>query len=154
MRELIPPEGIVPMSVSESQAEELIKKTAKDWDKRLARIRVTSLKGVYLPAWTFDLGGQIKWTGYMEYQENKPVPVRDSRSIHFDDLFVPASKPEPKFFGEMLLELKAGDVTAFNQNIWQTGWQRATDPDGGCGSECKIVGIQAGPAEGIREIHI
>jgi hypothetical protein len=114
VRELIPPQGIVPMSVSEAEAEDLIQKAAKDWDKRLGRIRVISLKGVYLPAWTFDLGGQIKWTGYVEYQENQPVPVRDNRSIHFDDLFVLASKPEPKFINRLLLELKAGDVIAFD----------------------------------------
>jgi len=113
VRELIPPEGIVPMSVSEAQAEKLIKQTAIDWDKKLAGIRIQTLKGVYLPAWTFDLGGQIKWTGYMEYQDGKTVSVRDSRSIHYDDLFVPAGKPEPKFFPEMLLELQASDVTSF-----------------------------------------
>ena len=113
VRELIPPEGVVPMSVSEAEAEKRIKQTSQDWDKRLAGMRITSLKGVYLPAWTFDLEGQIKWTGYMEYQEGQTVPVRDSRPVHFDDLFVPAGKPEPKFFAEMLLDLKAEDVVTF-----------------------------------------
>ena len=113
VRELIPPEGIVPMSVSEAEAEKRIKQTAQEWDKKLAGMRIISLKGVYLPAWTFDLEGQIKWTGYVEYQEGQTVPVRDGRPVHFDDLFVPAGKPEPKFFAEMLMDLKADDVAAF-----------------------------------------
>ncbi|MBN2043509.1 MAG: hypothetical protein JW757_00710 [Anaerolineales bacterium] len=113
VRELIPPEGIIPMAVGEAQVENLIKQKALRQSGKFGRLRAIALKGVYLPAWTFDIDGQIKWTGYVEVQENHPVPVRDSRPVHFDDLFVPASKPEPRFFNHLLGEFEAVDVVSF-----------------------------------------
>jgi hypothetical protein len=113
VRELIPPEGIITMAVEETKAEALVREKIARESKKTPGVQFISFQGVYLPAWTFDLGGQIKWTGYIEYQENRPMPVRDSRTIHFDDFFVPASKPVPKFLRRLLREFSAEDVRAF-----------------------------------------
>jgi DNA-directed RNA polymerase subunit RPC12/RpoP len=63
--EIIQPEGIVPFAVSEEQAQQ----TFQHWlDKNVgnaptARVRTTHVRGVYLPAWTFDISGEIRWRG-------------------------------------------------------------------------------------------
>ncbi len=113
VRELIPPEGVIPMQLDQDQAAAALREWFLAEYKQRPKVSLESLKGVYLPAWTFDLGGNIKWTGYIEYQENQPIPVRDYGVIHFDDVFVPASKPEPKYYQQLLREFDANDVLPF-----------------------------------------
>lgn len=113
VREVILPEGVIPMQLTEDRADSALREWFLTEYKKRPKVRLESLKGVYLPAWTFDLGGKIKWTGYIEYQENQPVPVRDFGVIHFDDVFVPASKPEPKYYQRLLSGFAAGDVVPF-----------------------------------------
>jgi Zn finger protein HypA/HybF involved in hydrogenase expression len=109
-RDLIPPEGIVPMVLSKREVGDTLKNWAQSLGKSPPPMKFGVFKGVYLPAWTFDLGGQLRWTGYVEYQEGRPVPVRDYSVLHYDDVFIPASKPEPKRLGKLMRDFHADDV--------------------------------------------
>lgn len=67
-RELIQPEGIIPLGVTEEEARAAMHAwLAKE---RLSDAQLGPLTGLYLPAWTFDVGGEVKWRGQ---------PVRRSR---------------------------------------------------------------------------
>jgi hypothetical protein len=53
---------------------------------------------IYLPVWTFDIAGEIKWSGYLprvEYRTITTVPVSGSVPLLTDDILVPATGSLP-----------------------------------------------------------
>jgi hypothetical protein len=110
---LIPPEGIIPFGVCESEARRAFHTWLKG-TKMGRSAQVTRVHGFYLPTWTFDLVGEIRWRGYV-YRDESPslelggleVSFSNSRSsrrlvreegshlLHEDDLLVPASHKLP-----------------------------------------------------------
>lgn len=114
VRELVPPEGIVPMAVSREGAAKALRAWYQTYKRELSGADILSLTGVYLPAWTFDLEGAIRWSGMVEYQEGRPVPVSDSHPIHYDDVFIPASRPAGEHLARLMWEFRAGDLVPFN----------------------------------------
>ena len=113
VRELVPPEGIVPMAVSREGAMAAIQAWYQANKREVAEADILTLNGVYLPAWTFDLEGAIRWSGVVEYQEGQPVPVKDSYPIHYDDVFIPASLPAGKYLARLMGEFRAEDLAPF-----------------------------------------
>lgn len=72
-QEMVQPEGIIPFAVTAEEAE----KTFRRWlDKNVHsdQIRTTRVRGLYLPAWTFDISGEMRWRG------TEPSNNRSSRS--------------------------------------------------------------------------
>ncbi len=68
---LVQPEGIIPFAVTAEKAQQ----TFRRWlDKNVHsdRIRTTRVRGLYLPAWTFDISREIRWRGVEP--EGTPVP--------------------------------------------------------------------------------
>ncbi len=103
-RILIEPEGIVPFAVPR---EEALKKLL-GWfraEKFSLRGNPVPPNGVYLPIWTFDIGGEVLWNcmqeedamwtpnaGNLLARHTKVwVPASGSRMIYENDLLVPAS---------------------------------------------------------------
>ncbi len=61
-QEMVQPEGIIPFAVTADEAT----KTFRRWlDKNIHsdQIRTTRVRGLYLPAWTFDISGEVRWRG-------------------------------------------------------------------------------------------
>ncbi len=116
IRELIPPEGIIPFAFDSNAAEKLLRTWIKKNDSKRADAYIEPFSGVYLPAWTFDVGGNIRWTGYVISHDDGEdyIPVKDERNVHLDDVFVAASKPLPKYFNSLLDEFDAKDVRPFS----------------------------------------
>jgi predicted RNA-binding Zn-ribbon protein involved in translation (DUF1610 family) len=112
-RELIPPEGIIPFQLEESVLEEVIGYWGKQQGFEPSSIQIADFSGIYLPCWTFDVGGEVKWTGYLEVQENHTIPVQESAVIHYDDIFIPASKPQPKFLMDLIEGFCAADIVSY-----------------------------------------
>ena len=80
-----------------------------DLDERAA---VSLPHGVYLPCWTFDLGGQLKWhalIGEQHGQQTVWVPRDDLYLVYHDDLIVPASHTVSK---DLLDDVLAFDTKA------------------------------------------
>jgi Zn finger protein HypA/HybF involved in hydrogenase expression len=92
-REILPPQALIPFTVSEDDA----KRALRDWFKqhKIQRPRVSSIVGMYLPLWTFDIGGELRWKGF-ERRGDDWVPVSGSKHIFYDDVLVPATKRLPK----------------------------------------------------------
>jgi DNA-directed RNA polymerase subunit RPC12/RpoP len=112
-RRLIPPEGIIPLEVSQQEARNAL----WGWFAKKGlqgKAKVTPLRGVYVPAWTFDLCGEIRWQCYAYRDEGPSIDlgglqvslsgsrrtkklVRETGNhlVYEDDILVPASHKLP-----------------------------------------------------------
>jgi DNA-directed RNA polymerase subunit RPC12/RpoP len=89
MRELIEPEGVVPFAITQAHALQI----ELDWfSKQGIRLRAepSPPSGVYLPAWTFDVAGELTWR-CLVYKESQWVPLTGNRAVFANDVLVPAS---------------------------------------------------------------
>jgi hypothetical protein len=92
-REILPPQALIPFSVSQNDVQLAMRARFKQHD--IQRPRVSPIVGMYLPLWTFDIGGELTWRGLQRRGDNW-VPVSGSRHIMHDDVLVPATKRLPK----------------------------------------------------------
>jgi DNA-directed RNA polymerase subunit RPC12/RpoP len=97
-RELLPPEGVIPQSFDQKQAARLLVDWVQGNDIQ-PQGKVDQPRGVYLPIWTFDIGGGIGYRGDRYEAEDgfrgtaqKAVHVDDEYPVHINDLPVPASR--------------------------------------------------------------
>lgn len=109
--ELIQPEGVLPFQFDAEAARQCVIKWIDalkfrpgDLDERAA----VSLPGsVYLPCWTFDLGGQLKWHALIGEQHGRQtvwLPRNDLYLVYHDDLIVPGSHTVAKKLLDDVLE--------------------------------------------------
>lgn len=101
--ELIEPEGILPFQFDADDASQRVrlwldnlKFRPGDLDDRAA---ISQPRKVFLPCWTFDLGGTMNWNAQVEegYGKNKVwVPRNGIYLVYHDDLLVPATRALPK----------------------------------------------------------
>jgi DNA-directed RNA polymerase subunit RPC12/RpoP len=110
-REILPPQGLIPFLVSQDEA----KKTLQTWFKRqkLGRIRLSPLVGIYLPVWTFDVSGEIKWRG-KERKGDNWVPVSGVYYLLQDDILVPASPKLPRRLAKMIQDFDLEQLVAYD----------------------------------------
>ena len=123
--DIIPPEALLPFSVSEERARDAFVRWAgrRFWAPFgfKKRVKATAMHGVYLPAWTFDTDLETSYNGYggrrrvitrtvrrngRTYTETRTVtdwyPVFGTKQLYTDDHLVPASKKvDEKMFGEI-----------------------------------------------------
>ena len=106
-RDLLAPDAVVPHQFSKRQAVKLL----VDWVEG-GRIqpekRVEMPRGLYLPLWTFDIGGEVQYTGEMYETEDREIGldiivgrqgrsrqlrrISDSYPVLVNDLPLPASR--------------------------------------------------------------
>jgi len=110
-RGLVAPDGILPHAFTQRKAADLlvgfIQKHKIEPQGMLAPPR-----GLYLPIWTFDLGGEIAYSGEIvryEGQTRKTVAVRDAWPVAADDLPIPAGRKLSRRLARLLptYDLKA-----------------------------------------------
>ena len=113
--QLLAPDGIIPHAFDQKQATNFL----SEWgtSKRIKpEKQMDRPRGVYLPLWTFDLGGMIDYTGETmedsEIQFNSKMPkmirVSDSYPVQVNDLPIPASRKLSAVFLKLIptFELK------------------------------------------------
>jgi len=120
-RELIPPDGILPHNFGRAEAAGHL----AAW-LETQRIVPAALpqepRGMYLPVWTFDVGGELDYrgeqveyrrgaTGQMEYVV---VPVRGKYPLLLDDLPVPASRNLSAQFGRLVATFDLGGTRPYD----------------------------------------
>ena len=122
-QDLLEPNGVLAHAFDQKQAVKFLIKWA-DENKIKPDKKMDLPRGLYLPLWTFDIGGEIDYTG--EVYENdedgnvitligssrqRPVMKRvtDSYPVLVDDLPIPASRKLSAVFLELIpsFELKA-----------------------------------------------
>ena len=90
--EIMPPHALIPFSLSEDDARRVMRQWARK--HKIERPRVTPFVGIYLPVWTFDVGGDINWSG--QVQRNDDWVFKSGIHILFyDDVLVPGSNKLP-----------------------------------------------------------
>ena len=97
--ELLAPDGIIPHGFDQKRATAKIIEWTQVHQLKLEK-QVELPRGVYLPLWTFDLGGVIDYTGETmddsQLQLNSRIPkmihVSDSYPVQVNDLPIPASR--------------------------------------------------------------
>lgn len=97
-RELLQPAGIIPQAFDQEQVARLL----AGWVEKIElnpREKIDPPRGVYLPIWTFDIGGVIAYRGDRYETKDgfrggsqKVVHVDGEYPVHIDDLPVPASR--------------------------------------------------------------
>ena len=87
-RELIPPQGIIPFMIAREQAEQALQTSLKEKGLTLP-VKPAPLRGLYLPAWTFNLTCLIPWE-YSGDDEAIWAPRSGRELISYDNIVVPA----------------------------------------------------------------
>jgi hypothetical protein len=116
-KDLLAPDGILPHAFNQQRATKFL----IDWVER-NRIKpekkVDVPRGLYLPLWTFDIGGAIEYTGEIvepeddsdrRYRQAYVKRITDQYPVLIDDLPIPASRKLSSVFLELIptFELKA-----------------------------------------------
>ena len=85
---IMPPHALIPFRISHEAAEKAI----RSWlnEHGVERPSLSPIVGIYLPLWTFDMGGEVRWGGQVKKGDNW-VPVSGSYLAFSDDVRVPAS---------------------------------------------------------------
>lgn len=133
-RQIIPPEGLISFGVSRQEARHTFHKWC-DAEGLRGKAKVTPVRGLYVPAWTFDLSGEIRWQCYVygdggagvdlggiqvsisgSNRSRRLVREEGSHLVYEDDILVPASHRLP---ADLLLQeaerFSLSDVVAYDQ---------------------------------------
>jgi hypothetical protein len=107
-RELLPPEGIIPHAFDQKQAARLLANWVEDNGIKPEE-KVALPRGVYLPIWTFDIGGGIGYRGDKYESEEgfrqratQVVKVEGEHPVHLNDLTIPASRKIARHISQLL----------------------------------------------------
>jgi DNA-directed RNA polymerase subunit RPC12/RpoP len=110
MRDLLPPEGILPHQFTRRQVTQKLIEWVEG-NLIAPQGKVDPPRGLYMPVWTFDLAGQIDCIGeiYESEEQNSPLRqqpvvrrVEEAYPVHVDDFLVPASKKLTPLVGRLL----------------------------------------------------
>jgi DNA-directed RNA polymerase subunit RPC12/RpoP len=110
-RELIPPDGIIPFAVSRDAVVEILDGWLRANDLH-QKAKTEQPGGLYVPAWTFDVGGEAQWRGHVlekSYGGIGQTARTGSYPVFYDDVMVPASHTLP---AEMTREMYTYQLTA------------------------------------------
>jgi hypothetical protein len=117
-RELLAPDGIIPMAFSPDEAARRLAEWA---DKnRLDLPEALKPRGLYLPVWTFDLSGGIPWNGKV-LRNKHLVPVSGTVQAVFDDLCLPACSSAAGLLEKTLGEFSLSTAAAYDPRFL-AGW--------------------------------
>ncbi len=122
-RDLIPPDGVIPHALTRPQVLQILAAWAKR-EKRQPDGQVQPPRGIYLPIWTFDIVGTVRWRGQYKpsnltsyHKKKRPKPEERNRSgeypVHFDDLIVLASRIMDKDFRALLPTYRLGAIQEY-----------------------------------------
>jgi DNA-directed RNA polymerase subunit RPC12/RpoP len=117
--ELIEADAVIPLVVKDSQAkiilDEWMIKNHIQPDEQTGRMR-----GIYLPVWSFDIGGHVSWNG--ERHENKKVVhIKGEDVFSFNDLPVPASQTIKTLLDKSLDDFDLVNAPAYDAR-YLAGW--------------------------------
>ncbi|NWF63884.1 MAG: hypothetical protein HXY38_06205 [Chloroflexi bacterium] len=109
-KDILAPNSILPFAIDQKRAARLlIEWVEKNHIKPEKKVDLP--RGVYLPMWTFDIGGEIDYSGeIVEYERNtftgererKVTRVEDKYPVMVNDLALPASRKPSQVFMKLL----------------------------------------------------
>jgi DNA-directed RNA polymerase subunit RPC12/RpoP len=122
--ELIQPEAVLLFQLDASTAAKRIrawidaqKFRPHDLDERSA---IAEPRKVFLPFWTFDLGGTMTWRALVDEAQGKNsqwVPRNGIYLVYHDDLLVPATRAVPKDLLDDLMNYDAKGLQSYSTEL-------------------------------------
>lgn len=109
--DLVPPHALVPFLLSADDALQRLRRWFRQ--EKIERPRLLPLVGLYLPAWTFDIGGEIRWNALAQ-QGNMWVPISGNRLPYYDDVLVLADKTLPAKWRPQLQTVDPAQLVAYD----------------------------------------
>jgi Zn finger protein HypA/HybF involved in hydrogenase expression len=111
-RQILSPAAVIPFSMTESQAyQRLI-----NWwngNQEASEGKFEAMQGIYLPIWTFDIGGFIDWQ--LEVKENREwYPQSSTKALFYDDIRVPATRKFPRLMNELMNSFDFDKMVTFD----------------------------------------
>lgn len=121
--ELIPPQAVIPLALNRDHAQQAAIRWFKE--RRISRsdlTRVSPLSGLYIPVWTFDIGGEIKWQGVMTRGEQRSgrstrVNVTNSKYVFYNDVLVLAMIHQNQLFQELIQGYDLEQITPYDPRL-------------------------------------
>jgi len=119
-RELVPPSGVVPFHVDEGRARQIVQNWLQAFQSNPS-LKVAGGHGLYLPAWAFDLGGQMTWhcqirAGRNLWSGRETWETRqDLELVYFNDLLIPASRHLPEACRPGLAQYNLKELVPYNE---------------------------------------
>jgi uncharacterized CHY-type Zn-finger protein len=104
-RQVVLPEGILPMMITTEEAASIV----KNWiESEISDpyIKPVEIHPIYLPVWTFDLGGQVTWQCQVK-KDRKWITVRGQEIVYHNDMPFYATQKLPQ---ELLTSIKTYDL--------------------------------------------
>ena len=105
-REIIPPQAIIPFATTQGDALWAL----QEWFEanNIVGPRTSPVAGAYVPVWTFDISGPIKWSCLVRQGEHWEPRTGEHYAL-FDDVLLPASGKLPP---DLWLYLEEFDLNA------------------------------------------
>jgi hypothetical protein len=109
-KDLLAPDAIIPHAFDQKRAVQLLIEWVEGNGIKPEK-QVELPRGLYLPMWTFDIGGEIDYTAeIVEYEERtfsnkrerKVVRINDKYPVLVDDLPLPASRKLSAVFSKLI----------------------------------------------------
>lgn len=109
-KDLLAPDAIIPHAFDQKRAVQLLVQWVESEGIKPEK-KVELPRGLYLPLWTFDIGGTLDYTGEIVEQEYNPftkkrerkvVRISDKYPVLVDDLPLPASRKLSAVFSKLI----------------------------------------------------
>ncbi len=119
--QLLAPDGIIPHAFDQPHALKLLVEWVEA-NKIKPEKRVNPPRGVYLPLWTFDLGGALDYVGekvddseiQLNNRQRKMVRVKGSYPVQVNDRPIPASRKLSAVFLKLIPTFEMKAVKPYN----------------------------------------
>ena len=119
--QLLAPDGIIPHAFDQKRALQILKEWIQSNQVGLEK-QVDLPRGVYLPLWTFDLGGEIDYVGEtvddsdisLNHRNTRKMRVSDCYPVQVDDLPIPASRTLSAFFLKLIPTFELKDIKPYD----------------------------------------
>jgi hypothetical protein len=119
-RELIQPGGVLLFQLDAGAAAQHVRRWLEaqrfrpdDLDQGAA---ILPPRGVYLPFWTFDTGGEVRWHGLVS-KNDEWVPRSGNYLLGHDDLLVPASHSLPNAILSQLIDFDTSALVPYSTDL-------------------------------------
>ena len=118
-RELVAPDSIIPMAFDQHAAAlRLVKWVEKH--KITPAAKVALPRGLYLPVWTFDIVGDIPWSG-TRYRNKQVVAVNGVQTVLFNDLAICGTSKHAALVAHILNDFQWSGAPAYDPR-YLAGW--------------------------------
>jgi DNA-directed RNA polymerase subunit RPC12/RpoP len=109
--EVMPPQAIIPFATTHEDALRALKRWAEEHN--IVGPRLSPLVGAYLPVWTFDIGGPVKWSCLVRQGDGWESRTGEHYAL-YDDVLIPASGRLPSEMWPHLEEFDLNDLVPYD----------------------------------------